>query len=103
MPILSENKHRYPENWKQIRAAILQRANNCCEFCNIENYKIRNNSKIVLTIAHLDHTPENNDFDNLKALCQKCHLAYDANHHAQSRKQTIFKRKCAVNNDLFLT
>jgi hypothetical protein len=29
----------YPSNWKtEIRPAILSRANNCCEFCNIKNY-----------------------------------------------------------------
>ena len=49
MPILPENKSRYPKNWKQIRADILKRANNKCEFCGIENYTIRENgSKVVL-------------------------------------------------------
>lgn len=32
---------------------------------------------IVLTIAHLDHTPENCANENLKALCQRCHNRYD--------------------------
>jgi ribosomal protein S27AE len=39
--------------------------------------------RIVLTIAHLDHTPENCSLDNLRALCQRCHLAYDQPHHLQ--------------------
>jgi hypothetical protein len=31
---------KYPPNWKtEIRPAILKRAKNCCEFCNIPNYK----------------------------------------------------------------
>ena len=34
--------------------------------------------RIVLTVAHLDHQPENCDPSNLKALCQRCHLRYDA-------------------------
>jgi hypothetical protein len=55
--------------------------------------------KIVLTVAHLDHTPENCDFSNLKAMCQRCHLAYDAQHHAQSRYET--KRLGKVSHDLF--
>ena len=29
--------------------------------------------KIVLTVMHLDHTPENCDPANLKAACQSCH------------------------------
>lgn len=36
---------------------------------------------IVLTIAHLDHQPENCADDNLRAWCQRHHLAYDAEHH----------------------
>ena len=43
--------------------------------------------KVVLTVAHLDHTPENNDRDNLRALCQACHLAYDAPHKAAERRR----------------
>lgn len=39
---------------------------------------------VVLTIAHLDHTPENCADDNLRAWCQRHHLGYDAKHHAQS-------------------
>jgi hypothetical protein len=45
-------------------------------------------TEIVLTIAHLDHTPENCDRKNLKALCQRCHLRYDINHHRQTAYAT---------------
>lgn len=34
--------------------------------------------KVVLTVAHLDHQPENCDPANLRAWCQRCHNAYDA-------------------------
>lgn len=34
--------------------------------------------RIVLTVAHLDHTPEHCADENLKAWCQRCHLRYDA-------------------------
>ena len=43
-------------------------------------------SKVVLTIAHLDHTPENCDDENLRAWCQRCHLTYDAPMKAARRK-----------------
>jgi hypothetical protein len=35
--------------------------------------------KVILTVAHLDHDPENWEVsdDRLKALCQRCHLNYD--------------------------
>lgn len=88
MPIKPENRKRYPANWKDIRKDILKRADNKCEFCGIENYAIRENgSKVVLTIAHLDHTPENCDYSNLRALCQRCHNRYDAKHRAETRRK----------------
>lgn len=74
MPIKAENKSRYPKDWKQIRLRILERAGNRCEFCGVENHTYRLNpvtgkeACIVLTIAHLDHTPENCDPANLRAL-----------------------------------
>jgi len=44
--------------------------------------------QIVLTIAHLDHQPENSDMGNLRAFCQRCHLRYDARHHAATAQAT---------------
>lgn len=94
MPIRPENKGRYSKNWKDIRASILERAGNKCEFCGIANYTIRDNgSRVVLTIAHLDHTPENCDPNNLRALCQKCHNTYDARHRAETRAKTRVAQK----------
>lgn len=34
--------------------------------------------RIILTVAHRDHQPENCAEDNLKAWCQRCHNRYDA-------------------------
>ena len=83
---------KHPPNWKtEIRPEILKRANNCCEFCGVENYSLHNKKKIVLTIAHLDHDEQNWDvkYDRLAALCQKCHLRYDAPEKARRRKEFI--------------
>lgn len=38
-------------------------------------------SLVVLTTAHLDHTPENCDPSNLVPMCQACHLSLDRGHH----------------------
>ena len=46
-------------------------------------------SVVVLTVAHLDHTPENCDNDNLKAMCQRCHNSYDA----PMRRRGILERE----------
>ncbi len=47
---------------------------------------------MVLTVAHLDHTPENVADDNLRAMCQRCHLRYDARHHAANARRTREQR-----------
>lgn len=44
--------------------------------------------RIVLTIAHLDGNTENNDPENLSALCQKCHLSLDAKQHQVNARLT---------------
>lgn len=58
-----------------------------CEFTDEEKseYRRKNNfdvyqTKIILTIAHLDHDETNWDvtIDRLRAWCQLCHLQYDA-------------------------
>lgn len=49
--------------------------------------------KIVLTIAHMDHDRTNNDPSNLKALCQRCHLALDRDQHKANSRATIEKKK----------
>ena len=122
MPI---NYKEYPPNWlTEIRPSVLKRANNCCEDCGVENHRIihrfgkgkedwqywpegmeseswsldgKKSTKVILTIAHLDHDKHNHDvkLDRLKALCQKCHLGLDINHHVANRK---YGRKHKENN-----
>lgn len=41
--------------------------------------------RIILTIAHLNHVAGDDRGENLKALCQWCHLNYDKLHHAETR------------------
>jgi hypothetical protein len=55
--------------------------------------------EIVLTIGHLDHVPEHCDPANLRAWCQRCHLQYDARHHAQTRYRT--RREGRAAEDMF--
>jgi 5-methylcytosine-specific restriction endonuclease McrA len=75
----------YPKCWRIIRGLILARAGNRCEGapeypdCRAPNHQPHpvTGSHVVLTIAHLDHDPTNNTWDNLRALCQRCHLRHD--------------------------
>jgi len=48
--------------------------------------------RIVLTVAHLNHVAGDDRDENLKALCQWCHLHFDAEHHRETRS----KRKDAA-------
>ena len=48
------------------------------------DYADRQRTLVILTTAHLDHTPEHNDPANLRALCCRCHLLWDADHHRQT-------------------
>jgi 5-methylcytosine-specific restriction endonuclease McrA len=100
MPIKPENKKLYPEDWKKIRGDILERANNKCEFCPAINYMPHpdTGSRVVLTIAHLDHNPTNNDYNNLRALCQRCHNRYDNKHR---RKNANITRENKLENMKF--
>jgi 5-methylcytosine-specific restriction endonuclease McrA len=84
----------YPPNWKDIRAAILERAGHCCEECGVANYATNpaTGSRVVLTIAHLDHDTTHNDPSNLKAWCQLHHLRFDAQYHAKHAAETRRRR-----------
>jgi len=85
---------KYHKKWTLIRRLILKRAKNRCEGspkfpdCRAKNYRPHpeTGSKVILTTAHMDHNRENNLFYNLKALCQRCHLMHDINHHVNNRK-----------------
>lgn len=107
MPIRPENQDRYPNNWASISSGIkIDRAGGRCECAGecgrpaghlLGDGRCRNRhgepaygtgSKVVLTTAHLDHTPEHCDPANLKAMCQGCHLHYDRAHHAETRMKT---------------
>jgi hypothetical protein len=55
--------------------------------------------RIVLTVAHLNHTPEDCRDENLLALCQRCHLALDIDHHKATAYRTRREGRAAA--DLF--
>lgn len=114
MPISSENKLRYPANWKtEIRPSILARCDHKCMFCGVDNYAmgVRDADgdfhdcdsmtagilvyeldyrplRIILTIAHIfDMNPENCADWNLAALCQRCHNRHDRTYRKENRRR----------------
>jgi hypothetical protein len=103
MPIRPENRGRYPADWPEISQRIrFERAQRRCECegeCGRGTHAGRcpnihgqsaygTGSKVVLTVAHLNHTPEDCRDDNLRAMCQGCHLHYDIEHHKQTAAAT---------------
>jgi hypothetical protein len=115
MPIKQENKHLYLplKEWKELRESRIKAQGKRCKFCGIPNYAIRiryknlelfnhepveiKRSRVVLTIAHLDHNPQNNAEGNTPALCQFCHCRHDITHHLETRKKTIAEKKRTKN------
>lgn len=80
---------QYHPKWSLISRLIrFKRAKNKCEWCNAANYQLhpKTHSKVVLTVPHIDHDINNNDFKNLAALCQGCHLRHDIKQHVDNRK-----------------
>lgn len=47
-----------------------------------------NGQRVILTIAHLNHRPKDSRRCNLKAMCQACHLRYDAPAKSAKRKKS---------------
>ena len=104
MPIRAENRARYPKDWSAISLEVRERAEWRCEGspaypdCRAQNGEPHpaTGSKVVLTVAHLNHVPEDcgepGDRPNLKAWCQRCHNTYDL----PMRRQGIVARARAA-------
>lgn len=114
MPIRAENRARYPADWPAISARIRnERAGGRCECdgrcgkphaarCEARNGQPSpyTGSRVILTVMHLDHQPENCDDGNLLAGCQRCHLAYDGPHHAETRAASRARELASVMDTL---
>ena len=113
MPI---NYSRYPKDWPDISKRIRERSGGQCECmgecglhrtnpgprrcCEMNGHPAKwANGKVVLTVAHLGvDYPDGRKGDpqdkldvrdeNLKALCQRCHLRYDVKEHVKNSART---------------
>lgn len=102
MTLTREQWAAYPENWPALsRWVKFDRAGGRCECpggCGAKHHVgvVRcnrrhgdpipgnpNGSLVVLTAAHRDHAVVNHDPSNLAALCQACHLSFDARARAR--------------------
>jgi len=116
MPIRASERGRYPKDWPAISARIRARSGGQCE-CAGECGLHRDHpgprrclerhgeqakwarGRVVLTVAHLNHQPEDCRDDNLKAMCQRCHNRYDQPHRQGNARAT--RRQQKRNRELF--
>lgn len=106
-PIRQSERERYPKEWHDISKRIRARGGDACEGVPGEPpcramqgapHPITG-SIVVLTVAHLDHQPENCEDGNLRALCQRCHNRYDRPHRSKNAAAT--RRAKKHTGDLF--
>lgn len=104
----------YPPNWNEIAQRVKDAAGWRCQECGKEcrrpkedlgDFIIRTSGGIhcsedferlhhpqkwTLTVAHLDHQPQNCEIANLRALCSSCHCRYDL---SQMPRKKFLKRE----------
>lgn len=94
MPI---DRTRYPPDWKEISYRIrFERAGGRCEQCGAahgEPHPITG-KKVKLQTAHLNRRPEETSDEDLRALCARCHFAYDRlDNQAKQRYGRLYQLK----------
>lgn len=116
MPI---NYEDYPDDWPAISAKIrFGRARGICEGtprhpeCRAKHAEPHpeTGSKVVLTVAHLcgDDCSEGKggkncgDPSHLRALCQRCHLSLDIDHHVCNAAETRRQQEIEAGQTHFL-
>ena len=109
---LAERMGQYPPDWKAISTAIRSRSGGQCECqgeCGLHCQTSRRRcieregapaiwakGHVMLTVHHLDHDPKNNAPGNLRAMCQRCHLRCDMEHHQRNAAETRRAKKRVV-------
>jgi len=97
------NRKLYPKNWDELAKLLKESVGWRCQGspaypeCRAQHGHPHpvTGSMVVLTVAHLDHDPKHNDYDNLRVWCQRCHNTYDAPHRAETRRKKA-RKECSV-------
>lgn len=105
MPIKPENKKLYPPNWKSLSYWVrFVRAKGRCQNCGCIHGQrfLFSPGQVVLSAAHLNQDPTDNRKTNLRALCQKCHLAHDRSDNLKRAALTRFLKRLFRQPTLFV-
>jgi len=106
----AERTRLYPKDWHEITSMIKARAGWRCECegeCGLHRTTpgprrcIERHGHpatwargwVVLTVHHLNHDPTDNRPENLKAMCQRCHLRCDVGLHQENAARTRRRKK----------
>jgi hypothetical protein len=113
------DRSRYPANWKEIATRVKDAAGWCCQVCGVGHRTklLRDNPdsygvwrqrvvEVILTVHHIGAPkPDGSPGDpadkldcrdeNLIALCQRCHLRADREHHIQTRERNRIEREAS--------
>jgi 5-methylcytosine-specific restriction endonuclease McrA len=90
MPIDLAN---YPESWHKISLQVKEEQGWKCLKCGKPHGGLSDRgTKIILTTHHKDGNPQNNERENLEALCQACHLRDDLDRHVEHARKTRLKK-----------
>lgn len=93
------DRTRYPPDWDVISFAVKEAADWICQRCGMQCRRPGepfDTHRRTMSTAHLDHNPANCAPENLRGWCAKCHLQYDAPHHAQNAAQTRRRKRIAT-------
>lgn len=80
----------YPDEWERIATEVKETADWRCDMCDVQCYRPGERvetRRLVLTVAHLNHTPADCRTENLMAMCAPCHCRYDAPEKARRRRE----------------
>lgn len=72
---------KYPTDWKQLATSVKEATGWRCQVCGKQCYRpgeAVQDTRQVLTVAHVNHVESDCDPANLVAACSVCHLRYDA-------------------------
>jgi hypothetical protein len=115
----------YSDNWEWLSKQVRKRNYGRCELCFAPNgvpvYRPKSKrvgeweypwldlsgsmsepsdslreTKIILTVHHIDGNKKNNSEQNLISLCQRCHLRLDIEKHMRNRAMSRKKEKEGV-------